>query len=91
MLIASSAAVAKERKKTSSYRAVREVLDDVFEKGGYDLKEIDRISEEIAELGARVDRLRLLSREFSGITLSPHVATMLKLAGKDRLAEGSGA
>ena len=89
MPVASSQVAQKEAKKTSPYRVVREVLDDVREKGGYNLKEIDRVADEIVELAWRINKIHAISEKFRNVTLSPHVATMLKLAGKHRLVEGS--
>jgi len=74
-------------RKASPYQAVREVLDAAGEKGGYDLKEIERITDEIAELVRRIGGIHTVSERFRNVTLSPYVTAMLKLAGKHRLVE----
>ena len=87
MTVASGSGVTKEAKKLSPYRAVREILDSLNQKGQYDIKEINKVAEEIEQLHQRIEKIHSLSKEFRAITLSPYINTMLKIVGKHRIME----
>ena len=87
MTAATTGTLKKKKSKAGAYRAAREALDNMHQSGQYDITEVNSVAGELQELAQRIKRVHSLSKEYRAVTLSPYIASMLKIVGKQRMVE----